>query len=103
MPISVAICDNHPLYLSALNELIEEAPLLELTGAAESGSECLQLLRERRPQACVIDVTVGHVDGIGLLSTATRERLPSRLLVLSDCSEPNIVYKALAWVLPAIS
>lgn len=96
MPISTVICDNHPLYLSALGEVIAATPLLELTGVAETGTECLELLRQQRPQACVLDVTVARIDGIGLLSTATRERLPSRMLVLSDCSEPNIVYKALA-------
>lgn len=96
MGISVVICDNHPLYLDALRELVGQTPFLELAGVGTTGSECLTLLRERIPATCVLDVTVDDVDGIEVVASATREGLPSRFLILSDCSDTNIVYKVLA-------
>jgi two-component system nitrate/nitrite response regulator NarL len=96
MAIGVALCDNHPLYLQALRELVEQTAFLELAGVATTGSACLTLLRERHPSACVLDITVGEVDGVEVVAAGTREGIPSRFLVLSDCSDPNIVYKALA-------
>jgi two-component system, NarL family, nitrate/nitrite response regulator NarL len=96
MAIGVALCDNHPLYLQALRELVEQTPFLELAGVATTGSACLTLLRERHPSACVLDITVGEVDGVEVVAAGTREGIPSRFLILSDCADPNIVYKALA-------
>ena len=96
MAISVALCDNHPLYLEALRELIDQTSSLELAGVATTGNACLELLRERRPNTCVLDVTVGEVNGVEVIASGTREGIPTRFLILSACSDANIVYKALA-------
>jgi len=56
---------------------------------------CIGLL-DKSPHVCVLDVTVSNVDGIEVVGSAARAGASTRFLILSDCADREIVYKALA-------
>jgi two-component system, NarL family, nitrate/nitrite response regulator NarL len=93
---TVVVCDSHPLYLTALAELIERSDLFALAGRTADGRECIDLLEAHRPGACVLDLTSPEVDGLDVISHAGRLGLPTRFLVLSAFSDRATVYKALS-------
>jgi CheY-like chemotaxis protein len=50
---------------------------------AASGTEALQMLRQYRPHAAVLDVNMPGLDGFEVLETIRREAIPSRVILLT--------------------
>jgi two-component system, NarL family, nitrate/nitrite response regulator NarL len=60
-----------------------------------------------RPDVAVVDAGLPGLDGIGVVSAAVSDDLPTRVLLLSECGDSALVYRALAegaaGILPADS
>jgi two-component system nitrate/nitrite response regulator NarL len=91
----VLLCDNQPLFRGALTALLE-ARGFTITAAVASAAEALPHLRNgSAPVLAIIDVELPDIPGVTLIREATRERSPSRFLVVSACTDPRVMYEAL--------
>jgi len=81
--IRIVLADDHPIVLNGLRNLVEAESDLDLVGEASAGIEALKVIRDKRPDVAVVDISMPELNGI-MLSRRVAEEMPSvRLLVLT--------------------
>ena len=93
---SVLVAEDHPLFRGALVEALRRRPDLELVGEAEDGEQALELARGLKPDVVVVDARMPTLDGVEVLRSVVREKLPSRVLMLSAEASGSHVSEAIA-------
>ena len=94
--VTVLLADDHPLFLDGLRRAVDGHEQFRLLGTVTDGREALRAIRELRPGVAVLDVKMTGLDGVQVVNALTRERLPTRALLLTAFAEDDIVYRALA-------
>jgi len=94
--VSVLVADDHPLFRDGIVRAVRGRPDLELIGEADDGPMALERIRELAPAVAVLDVLLPGLDGLEVLNAIRRERLPTRVLMLSASTEGAIVHQAIA-------
>jgi DNA-binding NarL/FixJ family response regulator len=81
--IQIVLADDHPIVLNGLRNLVRAEKDFELVGEAASGLAALKVIREKRPDIAVLDISMPELNGI-LLSRRLAGEMPAlRLLVLT--------------------
>src|SRR3954466_346905 len=94
-PVTVVLADDHPVFRDGLQRLLELAPGIVVLAAVEDGRAALEAIRSRRPQVAIIDLQLPDIDGSAVIDMVRRERLPTRLLVLSAQTDSAVVYRCI--------
>jgi len=86
MAARILIVDDHPLLREGLVELIARHPDLEVCGEADSTATALAAIDALNPDIVVLDLTLGHDDGVALVATlhARSPLLPILVLSMHD-------------------
>jgi DNA-binding NarL/FixJ family response regulator len=79
----IMIVDDHPIVRQGLRRLMEAEPDLEVCGEAETAREAKSLIRELKPDAVIVDVSLAQGDGLELVKDARAHYPGLPLLVLS--------------------
>ena len=90
----VLLVDHQPLYLEALSSVVGVIQRLHVVAQA---LDSLEGLKNVDPDVIVIDPCPGGAFSTEHLKTAKRLWPLSRLMVLTDCNEPDAVVSALAY------
>jgi two-component system nitrate/nitrite response regulator NarL len=93
---TVLVADDHPLFREGIARAVRERPDLELVAEVADGAAALDAIRETSPAVAVVDLRLPGLDGIGIANAVSRDRLPTRVLLLSAFTEPQLVYEAMA-------
>jgi two-component system nitrate/nitrite response regulator NarL len=93
-PVTVILADDHPVFRDGLKRLLEQAGIVVLA-AVEDGRAALAAIREHRPQVGIVDLQLPDIDGATVIDFVRRERLPTRLLVLSARTDSAVVYRCI--------
>lgn len=94
-PIRVLVAEDHPLYRDGLAEAIRTRAEFSLVAEAGDGRTALDQIRDLEPDVAVLDVKMPGLDGLQVLRAAERDRLPTRVLLLSAFSDGELVHQAL--------
>ena len=94
--IRVMLCDDHPLLLRGLADLIAAEPDMELVGCAADGMEALGMIAACRPDVAVIDLALPRLSGLEVLQRVNREQWPVRVVLLTACISDLQVVQALS-------
>ena len=94
--VTVVIADDHPLYREGLARAVSSRPDLELVGEAGEGREALELIRHLKPAVAVLDLHMPGLEGVEVVEAAKRDRLETRVLMLSAAVDSALVYRAVA-------
>ncbi len=79
----IVLADDHPIVLDGLRNLLAAEIDFELVGEAVSGLAALKVIREKRPDIAVLDISMPELNGI-VLSRKLAEEIPAlRVLVLT--------------------
>jgi DNA-binding NarL/FixJ family response regulator len=81
MKIRLLLTDDHPVILDALERVFESARDFELVGSCSEGTECLRLIRLRRPDVVVMDLSMPGTSGIEVLEELRVEPDPPRVIL----------------------
>jgi DNA-binding NarL/FixJ family response regulator len=81
--VRIVLADDHPIVLDGLRNLIRAECDFELVGEAASGMAALKIIREKRPDIAVLDISMPELNGIALSRRLAGEIPGLRLLVLS--------------------
>jgi DNA-binding NarL/FixJ family response regulator len=68
----ILIVDDHAAFRDELQELISRQPDLTVCGQADSAPLALERMRLLKPDLAIIDVSLGSMSGIDLLSADSR-------------------------------
>ena len=79
----IVLADDHPIVLDGLRNLVRAEDDLELVGEAVSGFSALKLIREKRPDVAVLDISMPELNGIVLSRRLAGEMPDIRLLILT--------------------
>src|SRR6266487_5509474 len=93
---SVVVADDHPVYRGAIVAIVDGHPDLELVGQAEDGRAALELIARVGPDIAVLDLRMPGLDGMGVLKAVVRDRLPTRVVLLSAEVKGAVAHQAVA-------
>ena len=67
--IKTIIADDHTLFISGLQSLLNEAPEVEIIDVANSGRELLDLLQKKKADIVLLDINMPLCDGFQWLKS----------------------------------
>lgn len=65
--IKVLIVDDNRDFCDLLSEFLSKRPEFVVVGVGHNGVEALDLMQAHKPDVCVLDIIMPHLDGIGVL------------------------------------
>ncbi|MGW7824739.1 response regulator transcription factor [Streptomyces puniciscabiei] len=92
--VRVVVADDHPIYREGIARGLSLSGQVEVVGEAADGREALELIRSEKPQVAVVDYRMPHVDGLDVVHAVARDKLPTRVIVLSAISDSGVVFRA---------
>lgn len=93
--IRVLMADDHPMYRAGVADAIKRRPELELVEAVGDGRAALAAIREHEPDVALLDLQMPELDGTAVLGAVIRDRLPTRVMLVSGYFDSAVVYEAL--------
>lgn len=87
---SAVILDKHPLWLDAMDKLLERVGI-EVVGRATEGGEALALVEEHRPDALIAGVDVADVDQLTYVRQAMEAHPELKSVVVADNTDPDAI------------
>jgi len=86
--VTLCIIDDIPSVVEGLASAVDWASIgVEVVGTALDGKEGLALIREKRPDIVLTDIRMPNMDGIEMLDTLNRERIPSKAIFFSGYTD----------------
>jgi DNA-binding NarL/FixJ family response regulator len=91
----IFIVDDHPMVREWLTKLINEQPDLVVCGEAGEASEATKGIAEQKPDAAIVDLSLGGCCGIELIRELRRSCPDLAVIVLSMHEESRYAERAL--------
>lgn len=82
--IRILVVDDSALYRQLVRNVLREVPGVEVVGAASSGLEALEMVRQLHPDLLTLDVRMPEMDGLQVLRELKQRRLRAKALMLSS-------------------
>ena len=95
MPTKILLADDHAIIRQGLCSLLEKQPDIEVVGAAEDGQEAMELVREKRPDIVIMDISMPNLNGIDAARKITSELENVKVIALSIHSSRRFVTEML--------
>ena len=92
---TITLCDDHPIVLGGLRNLIESEPDFEIAGTATDGLAALKLVIDKRPDIALIDISMPELNGIALARRLAEEAPSVRVVVLTVYEDRAFLKQAL--------
>lgn len=93
--VRVVVGDDHPLYRDGVVRALVSSGAIEVVAEAADGAVALELIKTHLPDVAVLDYRMPVLDGAQVAAAVRRDKLPTRVLLVSAYDEPPIVYHAL--------
>lgn len=95
--IRIAVADDHVLFCSGLQMLLDAEPGLEFAGAAHDGEAAVELVRREAPDVLLLDVRMPLLDGISATRRIARDPdVATRVVILTTHQHDSVVAESLA-------
>lgn len=94
MSIKVMLADDHALVREGIRQLLEFDGSIEMIGEAGDGEECLEKLKETKPQVLLLDINMPKKNGIEVLKEIKEKNIDVKVLILTVHSEVEYLIKA---------
>ena len=91
----IALCDDHPIVLAGLHNLIASEPDFEMVGTATNGMSALKLIVDKLPDIALIDISMPELNGIALARRLAQDAPSVRVMVLTVYEDRAFLKQAL--------
>jgi DNA-binding NarL/FixJ family response regulator len=81
-PINVLVCDNESLFREILVSALDKEPTINIVGAAASGLEAIELVKESKPDVVLMDIELGDGPNGIVVATDIKEAFPDTGIVV---------------------
>ena len=91
--LKILIADNNVGLCETLNAFLGRQEGMQVVGIAHDGEETLQLIEEREPDVVLLDITMPHLDGLGVMERLSQLNLAKRpkIIVLTAFGREDII------------
>lgn len=93
--VRVVVGDDHPIYRDGIVRALTTSDRTEVVAAVGDGQEALAAVREHVPDVALLDYKMPGLDGIAIAHAVHRDKLATRVLLLSATTEGSVVYRAI--------
>ena len=93
--INIILVDDHAVVRAGVRRLLEQEPLFEVIGEAESGEKAYQLFGELNPDVMVMDLSMPGMGGLEAIRRILMRDEKARILVLSMHEDLSFANQAL--------
>jgi DNA-binding NarL/FixJ family response regulator len=93
---SLMLCDDHPLILRGLADLIAAETDIDIVATCGGGQQAIDAILEHMPDVAVLDISMPERDGIDVLKEIAREQWPVRVVFLTGCITDEQMIQAIA-------
>jgi DNA-binding NarL/FixJ family response regulator len=94
-PPRIVVADDHPLFRSALLQILSKPSDLEVVGEASDGREALELCRKLRPDLVLMDVRMPQMDGLTATRAIKQEFPDTAVLIVTTFEDPDYLLEAI--------
>ncbi len=95
MPISLVLADDHPLILEGLESLFHLEQDFTVLARCGDGEATLQAVRKYRPDILLLDLCLPRKDGLAVLREMSREKLPTKVVLLTVAVDDDDALEAI--------
>lgn len=92
--IKIIIADDHPLVRFAVRQSLDAEDDLEVMAEARTGRDLVDLTRQLRPDAVVLDYQMPVMDGMSAARVLAEELPRVRILMLTSEEDPIVLEEA---------
>jgi DNA-binding NarL/FixJ family response regulator len=92
---TIVLVDDHAVVRAGVRRLLEQEPLFEVTGEAESGEKAYQILAELKPDVMVMDLSMPGMGGLEAIRRILMRYEKAKILVLSMHEDLSFANQAL--------
>ena len=93
--ITVVVVDDHAFFRDGGSRGLSRSGQIDVVAEAETGREALEVIERERPAVALVDYQMPDMDGLAVVHAIVRDRLPTRVLLLSAFTDSAVVFKAL--------
>jgi two-component system nitrate/nitrite response regulator NarL len=93
--VRVVVGDDHPVYRDGLVRALDTSGRTEVVAAVGDGRAALDAIREHSPDVALLDYKMPDLDGIAVAHAVSRDKLSTRVLLVSATTEGSVVYRAI--------
>ncbi len=93
--IRVVIAEDQAMLRGALSTLLDLEHDIEVAAEAVDGDEALEHVRGTKPDVLITDIEMPGRSGIDLAEVIRRDKLPTRVLIVTTFSRPGYLQRAL--------
>jgi len=95
MPITLVLADDHPIFLSGLEDIFRPEPDFQVLARCLEGQAALGAVRQLKPDVLILDLRMPKMDGLGVLREMQKEKLSTRVVVLTAAPDEDEVLEAI--------
>jgi DNA-binding NarL/FixJ family response regulator len=95
MSIKILLADDHVLIREGIKKLLEFDGSMEVISEANDGVECLEILKNVKPDILLLDINMPKMNGIDVLEELKAQNIDVRVLVLTVHNEVEYLLKAI--------
>ena len=92
--INVMLADDHVLIREGIKQLLEFDGSMRVIAEASDGIECLEKLKNVKPDILLLDINMPNMNGIDVLKELKEKNDPLKILILTVHSEVEYLVKA---------
>jgi two-component system, NarL family, nitrate/nitrite response regulator NarL len=93
--IRVLVADDHPFFRDGVARGLVQSGRIEVVGEVGDGRAALEAIRAESPAVALVDYEMPDIDGLGVVRAVIRDKLPTRVVLLSAHTDSGVVFRAL--------
>jgi two-component system, NarL family, nitrate/nitrite response regulator NarL len=94
-PVRVVVVDDHPFYRDGVTRGLTNSGRIVVVAEVGDGRDALEVIRREQPDVALVDYEMPDIDGLGVVRAVIRDKLPTRVVLLSAHTDSGVVFRAL--------
>ncbi len=88
------MADDNREVVNLIEEYLTAQQDMEVIGVAYNGLECLQMVKDKKPDVLLLDIIMPHMDGLGVLEELRKEQYSPNIIMLTAFGQEDVTKKA---------
>jgi two-component system, NarL family, nitrate/nitrite response regulator NarL len=93
--VTVVVVDDHPFFRDGVTRGLVSSGYIKVVAEAEDGRQGIEAITREQPDVALVDYQMPDLDGLAVVHAVVRDKLPTRVVLLSAVTESTVVYRAL--------